>query len=316
MSGSEGPRRPYGKRVAVLGDLNLDVIALHRELPRIGSESIAEKVVLRAGGTASNFSISLAALGFAVCPVAAIGRDPFGEFVLSELKSNHVDVSMVKETPEDLTGICYVTVAGNERTMFTYRGANRLLDLRDDDIRKLEGFDAIHISCYALLEGRQRDSVLRLLGSERIRETDLITSDLCPPFARYIDAKLLRELRDLIDVLLLNELELEGLMGLVGCGSPEELASWLDAILVVKRGSMGAVIHLADGARSAVRSEQIEAVNPTGAGDVFAAGFVAGLLGGLDPVDAAALGSKTAGVAVRSLSWREFASALESTVRL
>jgi Sugar kinases, ribokinase family len=316
MSGSERLGGLYGKRVAVLGDLNLDIIAFHHELPKAGSESLAEKVTLRAGGTASNFSITLGALGFAVYPVAAIGKDSFGDFVLSELSAHHVDVSMVQETPEDSTGICYVAVAANERTMFTYRGANRLLDLQDRDISTLAGFDAIHISGYALLEGRQRDSVLRLLGSGRIGEISLITFDLCPPFTRYIDAELLRSLRDHIDVLLLNELELEGLMGMTGCGSPEELASWLDAVLVVKRGRMGAVVHFADGTRNAVMSEPVEAVDPTGAGDVFAAGFVAGLLSGLDPVDAAALGSKTAAVAVRSLRWKEFTSTLRSAVQL
>ena len=305
----------YGKRVAVLGDLNLDIIALHRELPRTGSESLAEKVVLRAGGTASNFSIALGALGFSVCPVAAIGTDSFGDFVLSELSSHNVDVSMVQRTPEDSTGICYVIVAGNERTMFTYRGANRLLDLQDSDIHMLTGFDAIHIAFYALLEGRQRDSVLRLLGSGSVREIGLITLDLCPPFTRYIDVKLVQALRDVIDAFLLNEQELEGLLGMMGCGSPNELASRLNAVLVVKRGNMGATVHLADGTRKAVRSEPIEAINPTGAGDVFTAGFVAGLLSGLDPVDAAALGSKTAGVAVRSLSWRDFASILKSSVQ-
>jgi sugar/nucleoside kinase (ribokinase family) len=316
MSGSERLRGLYGKRVAVLGDLNLDIIALHRELPGTGSESLAEKVVLRAGGAASNFSIALGALGFTVCPVAAVGTDPFGDFVLSELSSHNVDVSMVQRTPEDSTGICYVAVACNERTMFTYRGANRLLDLQDSDLHTLTGFDAIHISFYALLEGRQRDSVLRLLGSGSVRKIGLITLDLCPPFTRYINVKLLQALQGLIDVLFLNEQELEGLLGMMGCGSPDELASRLNAVLVVKRGSMGAVVHLADGTRNVVRSEPIEAVNPTGAGDVLAAGFVAGLLSGLDPVDAAALGSKTAGVAVRSLSWRDFASTLKSTVRL
>ncbi len=306
----------YGKKVAVLGDLNLDIIALHHDLPRTGSESLAEKVILRAGGAASNFSIALSSLGFAVSPVAAVGTDPFGDYVLSELNFHNVDVSMVQETAEDSTGICYVAVAANERTMFTYRGANRLLDLQDSDISTLAGFDALHISGYALLEGRQRDSVLRLLGSGRIGEVSLITLDLCPPFTRYIDAELLQTLRDHINVLLLNELELEGLMGLAGCRSPEELASRLNAVLVVKRGGLGAAIHFADGTRNAVISEPIEAANPTGAGDVFAAGFVAGLLSGLDPVDAAALGSKIAGVAVRSLRWKEFTSNLGSAAQL
>ncbi len=316
MSGSESLRGLYGKRVAVLGDLNVDIITLHRELPRAGSESLAEKVVMRAGGAASNFSITLGALGLTVCPVASVGTDPFGDFLLSELNSHNVDVSMVKKTLEDSTGICYVAVTGNERTMFTYRGANRLLDLNESDIHTLAGFDAIHISCYALLEGRQRESVLRLLGSGSVREVGLITMDLCPIFTKYVDVKLLQELRDVVDVLMLNEQELKELIRAMGCRSPNELASRLNAVIVIKRGSMGAAVHLVDGTGKVVRSEPIKAINPTGAGDVFAAGFVAGFLGGLDPVDAAALGSKTAGVSVRSLSWSEFVSNLRLAVRL
>jgi ribokinase len=179
------------------------------------------------------------------------------------------------------TGLMYVVVTPDgERTMLGYRGANVCTDpnqVSEEDIRASR---LLHLSGYALLADPQHSAAL--LALEMACRHDLIVT-LDPGMS--VPQEALDEMHALlpvIDILLPNLPEAQRLTGLT---APAECAEWLLAsgvrVVALKLGEAGCLVR--SGAEDfCVPGFSIEPRDTTGAGDYFAAGFIAGFLRGLD----------------------------------
>lgn len=272
--------------IAVLGDLNWDLVLAVPHLPRRGGEVLAAKSSLRLGGSATNTARWLARLGFEVRLVAAVGTDPLGDLALAELAKDGVSTTFIRRYPET-TGLCCAFVdAQGERTLLTSRGANSLLSppLPEGCLTEAHW---LHISGYTLLAPGSRAAVVEALATAKAQRIPISVDP--GMVAVHGHGEFLRRIGP-VDVFLPNLAEAEAL---VGRASPEEMLPKLEEFgrrVFLKLGAEGSLVREEKGTLL-VPAIEAEVKNPVGAGDAFNAGVIAGNLWGGSALAQAALGN-------------------------
>jgi ribokinase len=282
--------------VVALGDVNVDIIAHLASYPAKGEDALADATEFHCGGSAANTAIALARMGLDVSLIARVGSDPLASKALDHLSEAGVTPSSLQRDPAATTGLMYVIVTPDgERTILGHRGANVFTD--PDQIHEQEIQDAklFHLSGYALLADPQRSAAL--LGLEMACRHGLTVS--LDPGTSVSQAALdeMRALLPAVEIVMPNLVEAQGLTGLT---RPEPCAlALLEAgveVVALKLGGEGCLIGDQEGFCH-VPGFAVETRDTTGAGDAFAAGIIAGFLGGLDLCSAAVLGNAMGAIA-------------------
>lgn len=259
----------------VVGDVIDDVLVVLEQAIRVDTDTPAS-ISQVAGGSAANTAAWLAALGQRVAFVGAVGADD----VMRVAAGLPGVEARLFATPAP-TGAIVVLVQGEHRSMLTSRGANAELDLGAID---LDGFDVLHLTGHPLLQSTDGGAAFTALIA-RAKAAGLVVS-LDPGSAGFLaDFGAERFLSAVagVDVLLpsLDEAKL-----LTGLDDPLTIVEALPFdTVVMKLGRDGAIVR-AGAITEVVQSAAAEIVDPTGAGDAFAAGFLAVWATGGDAVTA------------------------------
>jgi len=276
--------------VVAFGDVNVDIIAQFDAYPAKGEDALAHTTEIHCGGSAANTAMTLARMGIATSLIARVGPDSWALKALSCLSEAGVDPSGLQRDPVVMTGMMYVVVTPDgERTILGHRGANVFTDPNQIGEEMLREARLFHLSGYSLLAEPQRSAALLALEMA-CRYGLTVTLD---PGMTVSQSALdeMHALLPVVDIFLPNLAEAQALTGLT---EPEACAgALLDVgvkVVVLKLGQEGCLV--ADGsAMFRVPAFAVETRDSTGAGDCFAAGFVAGFLGSLDLTGSAVLGS-------------------------
>jgi sugar/nucleoside kinase (ribokinase family) len=271
-------RRGRAPRVAVVGDLMLDVVVIPSRPLERGTD-VPGKVALRQGGSAANTARWLARLGAHATLVTAIGRDPAGRALVEALRSDDVTVHSIRVPGRPTGRIGVVVMFGGERSFVADRGAAD--ELRPEDL-KASWFvaDVLHVPAYSLIGSPLGDAGRRAIELARA-EGALVSLDLAS--AAPLLAKGRRAARRLVDdaapdILFSTAGEAEAFLGGYDPSGLLESAP----LAIVKRGAGGATL-LARGEAAPLRFEvatpPLTATDTTGAGDAFDAGFLVSFLG-------------------------------------
>jgi sugar/nucleoside kinase (ribokinase family) len=249
--------------IATLGDVMLDVIARLEE-PLAHGDDVRAATTLGAGGQAANVAAWAASLGAEARCIAKRGDDDAGELVAHALTARGVE--LVGPVVSGATGVVVSVVEEGERSMASDRGVASTLGPAELEPSWLE-CDVLHVSGYALLRepiGAAARRAVQLARENGARvSVDLAAWTEIRRFGPVPFRELLDELAP--DVLLATEAEWELLGG-----------AYLTApVGVVKRGPRGCTIVTED-ARLDLAPVPAEVVDPTGAGDALAAGFLLG----------------------------------------
>lgn len=260
--------------VCALGDLLLDVV-VRLDGPYVPGDDTAAATHVGAGGQAANVAAWARSLGADARLIAKRGDDAAARLAATDLEARGVDIfGPVVAAP----GGVVVSIVGGaaERSMLTDRGPASQLRPDEVDVRWLRGCQVFHLSGYALLAGSVAEAGARAAGAARAQgariSVDLATAEGIRAFGPDRVAARLRQLEP--DVVFAGELELEALGDAPAAGT-----------LVVKHGARGVTVVDATGTRhhDALAADPVD---PTGAGDALAAGF---LVGGIDlAIEAAA----------------------------
>ncbi len=275
--------------VLVVGDLMVDVVAQHDEPVSAGSDTAAQ-IGLTGGGSAANTAAWLAHIGDTPRLLAAVGQDELGRQAIDDLAAAGVRFVGPMLTGET-TGTCVVLVGPDrDRTMLPDRGANDRLPVDAVIAAQDPQPGWLHISGYTLLGA----------GSRRAGK-EVISAALAAGCWVSVDAASAAPMRDVgapafldwiegIGIVLANDDEIEALGG-------------VDAVLakvatvVVKHGAAGAT--WTDGETSLTAPGLVvDTVDTTGAGDAFAAGWIAARRSGKDEAAALAAAVATGAAAV------------------
>ncbi|MGW4893567.1 sugar kinase [Kitasatospora sp. NPDC004240] len=267
---------------------------------RPGPLETVENFRLSVGGAESNVAGTLAALGVRSAWISRVGEDGFGRRLTGELAGRGVDVSAVAVDPHRPTGVYLKEVGGRtghrhdlghgrSRLHYHRRGsaASALSPALLDDpaaARLLDGARLLHLSGITAALSEDCLALLRtLLDPGRRRPGRLVSFDLNwrPALWHGRDPEVLPPLLDACDLLLLGADEAEAAFG---AGDPRELRRLFPspATLVVKDADRVVTALERDGTAVSEPALSVEVVEATGAGDAFAAGYLAGTLRGLD----------------------------------
>lgn len=253
------------------------------------------------GGAESNLAGGLAALGIPSGWISRLGGDGFGRHVLRDLRARGVEVGGVEEDPARPTGL-YVKHSVDGRTrMHYYRSASAAAAMdaafldRSAVRARLAAADVVHTTGITAALSATTAAMLDHLAELRDILGFRLSVDLNwrPMLWQDTDPAPLWRLLRAADVVLLGADEAELFAGTSELDQLRELLG-SRATLVLKADAHVAVALEPGGRRTAVPALTVEVVEPVGAGDAFAAGFLAGLLQGLPMQQRLRLGHLTA----------------------
>jgi len=251
--------------VCTIGDLLLDVIVQLQGPSSPGDDTPAATCVT-AGGQAANVAAWAAALGTEARLIAKRGDDGASRLAAEEIAARGVElVGPVATAPAGVV-VSVVAKGSGERSMLTDRGPCPQLRADEIDVGWLRGCDVLHVSGYAMLRGPIAQAAVRAAGATRAQGAR-ISVDLASAkgVAEFGAAGLLMRLEELApDVVFAGDGELSAL------GREPRTRT-----LVVKHAARGVTV-LQDGRREEHAALAADVVDPTGAGDALAAGFLVG----------------------------------------
>ncbi len=299
VSRAAAPWPPADGTVVCVGET---MAALAPEPPE--SLDTGESLRLSVAGAESNVAMYLADLGVSAVWLSALGDDPFGRRVRAAIAAANVDVSGVRSDPHRPTGLLVKDPGPAGTRVHYYRRGSAASALGPDilDDPRLGSAALVHLtgvtpalspSCGALVE--------RALATPPAERAHAISFDVNHRPALWQDgtaATVLRDLADRADIVFVGLDEAQHLWGAdLDAGGVRELLP-RPRLLVVKDGGREATALHGDGRMVTVPAPRTEVVEPVGAGDAFAAGFLAGLMRGGALTSALRLGHITAASAL------------------
>ena len=289
-------------RVLVVGDLLYDLLAKAEGEIVFGTDTFVP-IRVAAGGSGANAAAWLASSGADTRFVGRVGDDVFGAFLEGEMSRAGVSSHLARD-PSLSTGKVFVLVDGvGERTMITDRGASEALN-PDDLPRAFFTEGHLHLSGYTLSGGSRRETALEALRLARKAGMTVSVDPSSAPLLRSVGPERFLEWTRGADLLFPNLTEGETL---AGERDPdlilEKLLSYYPAV-VLKLGPGGAVYADGTGLSLRVPASAARAVDTTGAGDAFSAGFLTAWLDEEPPAGAMRRGAETAARAVGRLGAR------------
>ncbi|WP_369196333.1 carbohydrate kinase family protein [Streptomyces djakartensis] len=297
--------RERGRALLVVGDVITDVVARHRGPLAAGTDTAAS-IRTVPGGAGANVACWAAHQGAAdVRLVGRVGADA-AAWHERELVARGVRPRLVVD-PRLPTGtvICMVDEsAAAERTFLTDSGASLRLDATDWSDGLLDGVARLHLSGYLLFSEPSRALVAVALRAARARGVPVSVDPASAGFLAGLGPARFLSLVDGVDVLLPSRDEA---CLLTGRGDASDAAADLSRrvpLVVIKQGCEGALVARAGKVTARVPAEPAEPVDTTGAGDAFTGGFLAAVLAGAGPRDAAAQGCRAGALAVARVGGR------------
>ena len=267
-----------GGPVVCLGIMVADVVGRPlRTLPAPGRLVLGDEMSLHTGGCAVNTAIGLARLGVPVQVIGKIGLDPFGDFLLRQLDGQSVGTRGVSRDPEIGTSTTMVMVdPDGERRFVHYMGANARLTLDDVDWGIIESASILHVAGALVLPGIDGQPTAELLQRAQAAGVMTFLDTVWDDTGRWMD--LLGPCLPHVDYFVPSLAEAQALTGL---DDPEDVArALLDrgvGTVGLKMGADGCLVMSDAGEVLRVPAFEVDAVDATGAGDAFAAGFIAGV---------------------------------------
>jgi sugar/nucleoside kinase (ribokinase family) len=284
------------KRIVVAGEINVDLIfAGVHALPQFGRETLAQTYSQHPGSSSMICAMGLARLGDPVRFVGRCGHDAWGEYCIAALRERGIDTSLIGADAHLNTGVTVAISSHTDRALVTWPGAIGALEAGDVNDAALTGADHLHVSSY-YLQTRLRPQLGALFA--RARAAGLTTS-LDPgsdPEQRWGGE--LIDLLSQVDIFLPNADEA---CAIAAASSAQVALRRFDngvTRTVIKLGREGA-IALDGGRQLSAAAYAVQAVDTTGAGDSFDAGFLHAWLRDLPLLDCLRWGNACGALSTR-----------------
>lgn len=242
------------------------------------------------GGSAANTVYALARMGYRTAFLGVIGKDDEGKFILSSMDG--VDLSMVKRHKH--SGKCLSLLADGDRSLLVLPNANDLFSYTEEDIAFLNESRFVHMGSFAA-DGALTSQKMLMGYLDDDVDVSFSPGEL---YARR-GMKQLAPILERTRILFLNSSEMELL---TGKGPEEGARELLDAgprVVACTLGGDGSFI-VSRNTEISIPARRTVVNDATGAGDVYAAGFLAGYLDGASLEACGKIGSSAAALSVTS----------------
>src|SRR5450631_4385488 len=258
------------------------------------------------GGSAANTIVGIANLGARAAYVGKVKDDQIGRLYAHDIRAAGVAFETKAAVDGPATGCCYILVPPDgERTTNTYLGAAQQLTPADIDAAEIAASRLIYLEGYLWDPKNAKEAFVKAsrIAHESGREVALTLSDsFCVD--RYRDEFLELMRNGTVDIVFANEAELHSLYQTSDFDTALTQLRQDTSLGIVTRSEKGCVVASGEGV-IAVPAHPIEAmVDTTGAGDLFAAGFLFGLVRGAGHENAGRLGALAAAEVIQHIGAR------------
>ena len=250
------------------GSMNLVNFENYKEITAILEGS---KVTYVAGGSVANSIVGLGALGLSVGFLGNVGEDQFGEI----FRDSFLSIGVIPHLNFDNgnTGIATTFISKDaERTFATYLGVAGNLNA-DKLSSELKDYEILYIEGYLVQDTELLQSLIRKGREAGLKiALDLASFNVVEENREF----LLENLPGNIDILFANEQEAYSLTGIDPYQGVKQISSWAD-IAVIKMGAKGSLIQQGENFYEVKAKPVPKCVDATGAGDLYASGFLYGI---------------------------------------
>ena len=247
------------------------------EFEKMLSNLKIEKTI--SGGSVANSIVGLSKLGNQVGFIGKISDDNFGKKYEQGLKQENVSYFYNKKNEELPTGTCLIMVTpDSERTMYTFLGTAGKIDQNDINLEAVKNSELTFLEGYLWDEGDPKDAFnITIKNSKKVAMS--LSDKFCvdrhkPHFLELVKNKL--------DIVFANEGEIMSLTNAKSFDEVIEFGRSIKKLLIITRGEKGAISIYKDTVTEVDAKRNLKIIDLTGAGDLFAAGFLHGYINRLD----------------------------------
>ncbi|TPW15126.1 MAG: hypothetical protein FD127_976 [Acidimicrobiaceae bacterium] len=252
--------------------------------------ALLDEIRMTVAGTAAGTAVDLARLGVNIATIGLVGDDELGRWLTHKMSSEGVDTSRIAVDSRAQTSASMLPIRPNgQRPALHVKGTNALLSLDHMDWPLIESAKYVHVGGSCLLDsldGEPTAEILRRAQAAGAKTSlDLLglgDSDFAGIFGPCLEH---------IDYFLPND---EDALMVSGQSTQADAIRWLHdrgvGATVITLGAHGASYAANGGAETRGAAYAVKVVDTTGCGDAFSAGFLTGLVEGMDPVGAMELG--------------------------
>ncbi|MEO8759032.1 MAG: PfkB family carbohydrate kinase [Devosia sp.] len=264
--------------VLVVGDVISDIIVMP-EGPIIRGSDRRATIRTRPGGSGANQAVWLAAMGVSVKFVSRVAAADLATNI-EYFQSRGVEPVLTGD-PDAPSGVLISIVdADGERSFLTDRGANLYLSAEDLQPSLLDGIDLLLVSGYSFFTPGPRAAVMALLGTAKERKIPTAVDPASVGFLREVGAEAFLKWSGGTGTIFANLDEALELTGSVDLNLQMQTLGRSYPRVVIKRGVAGAAIGGRGGVQLSMPAPPRDVIDTTGAGDAFAAAFLAAELSG------------------------------------
>ena len=270
-----------------------------QEFKRLLSNLKIESTV--SGGSVANSIVGMSQLGDDVSFIGKVNDDDFGHKYIDGLKKENVDYFYNVKKVNIPTGTCLILITpDSERTMCTFLGIAGQIDDNDIDANAIQSAEITFLEGYLWDEGGPTKAFEKALSAAR--KSAMSLSD---PFCvdRHKDS-FLNLVKNKLDIIFANEKEATSLIDAKNFDEVIEFGKSLDKLFIVTRSDKGSIAIKGSDIFEAQAKLNLKIVDLTGAGDLFAAGFLHGLTNNKNPYESLNLGTEMASKIIQKIGAR------------
>ena len=259
-----------------------------------------------AGGSAANTMVGLSQLGIKTSYFGKVNNDEFGKLFTDDLNLNDVEYNLSKKSdPSNLsTGHCIVLVTPDgERTMNTYLGITEFLSKDDLNLNILQNCAWLYLEGYRY-DGIDSQKAFEIAIDLSKKGGGKVALSLSDPFCvQRHRKKFINIIHNGVDLVFCNEKELISLTEKTDLHAALQSSSDFPCKVICTVAERGVYIKH-NGSWINISTNNVKIKDTTGAGDLFATGFLYGMLGGNEDPVSCEFANKCAGEVIRTLGCR------------
>jgi len=247
------------------------------------------------GGSAANTIHGLARLGTSASFIGTVGKDETGDFFHNDLVNSNITPHLIRSNSPSGISNAMISKDG-ERTFGTFLGA--AIELSADGLveEHFAGHDIVHVEGYLVQNHELLEAIFKTAKKCGLK----VSIDLASYNVVEDNLEFLRKMVDLyVDIVFANEEEAKAFTGLEPRESLDKIADMCE-IAIVKVGGDGSMIKHGEDVFF-VDVDKIKPIDTTGAGDLYASGFLYGLINGYDYTKSGKIGSMLASQVIQTI---------------
>ena len=270
-----------------------------KEFKRLLSNLKIESTV--SGGSVANSIVGMSQLGDNVSFIGKVNDDDLGHKYIDGLKKENVDYFYNVKKESIPTGTCLILITpDSERTMCTFLGIAGQIDDNDIDTNAVQNAEITFLEGYLWDEGGPTKAFEKALSAAK--KSAMSLSD---PFCvdRHKNS-FLNLVKNKLDIIFANEKEAISLIDAKNFDEVIEFGKSLNKLFIVTRSDKGSVAIEGNDVSEAKAKSNLNIVDLTGAGDLFAAGFLHGFTNNKNPHESLKLGTEMASKIIQKIGAR------------